>query len=117
MIASKEGVGAIRLNLAAGAALGASGVHQLFFRNDHLPELGVFLANALVPSTSEIKIGGQARDPLQRETRLSFHVAPADMGELDAVFRTEGATYRRRVKPNRRKSQSVAESVAAPRSS
>ncbi|HKC84498.1 MAG TPA: hypothetical protein VKG02_00910 [Blastocatellia bacterium] len=73
-----EGVGAIRLDLAAEAALGAAGEHQLSFRNDHLPELGVYLVNALVPTTSEIKISGQARDPLQREMRLSFHGAPED---------------------------------------
>lgn len=77
-----EGVGAIRLDLAAEAASGAAGEHQLSFRNDHLPELGVYLVNALVPSTSEIKITGQERDPLQRELRLSFHVTshvtPAD---------------------------------------
>jgi nickel/cobalt transporter (NicO) family protein len=73
-----EGVGAIRLDLAADAALGAAGEHQLSFRNDHLPELGAYLVNALVPTTSEIKISGQARDPLQHEMRLSFHVTTAD---------------------------------------
>jgi hypothetical protein len=73
-----EGVGAIRLDLAAEAALSAEGEHQLSFRNDHLPELGVYLVNALVPTTSEIKIIGQARDPLQHELRLSFHGATAD---------------------------------------
>ncbi|MDQ3258918.1 MAG: hypothetical protein M3R15_34490 [Acidobacteriota bacterium] len=73
-----EGTGAIRLDLAAEAALGASGEHQLSFRNNHLPELGVYLVNALVPTTSEIKIRGQERDLLQREMRLSFHVTPAD---------------------------------------
>ena len=73
-----EGVGAIRLDLAAEAALGAAGERQLSFRNDHLPELGVYMVNALVPTTSEIKITGQARDPLQREMRLSFHGAPED---------------------------------------
>ena len=45
---------------------------------DHLPELGVYLANALVPATNEIKITGQDRYPLQREMRLSFHVTPTD---------------------------------------
>jgi nickel/cobalt transporter (NicO) family protein len=74
----EEGIGAIRLELAAEAALDATGEHQLYFRNDHLTELGVYLVNALVPTTSDIKISGQARDPLQREMRLSFHVAPAD---------------------------------------
>jgi hypothetical protein len=72
----KEGVGAIRLDLAAEAALSTSGEHQLSFRNDHLPKLGVYLVNALVPTTSEIKISGQERDPLQREMRLSFQVTP-----------------------------------------
>ena len=73
----EEGVGAIRLDLVAEADLGAAGEHQLSFRNGHLPELGVYLVNALVPTTSEIKIGGQERDPLQREMRLSLHVTPA----------------------------------------
>jgi hypothetical protein len=57
------------------------GEHQLSFRNDHLPELGVYLVNALVPSTSEIKISGQERDPLQREMRLSFDVTTKDTHE------------------------------------
>src|SRR5215207_7944481 len=72
-----EGVGAIRLDLTADAELGTAGEHQLSFRNDHLPELGVYLVNALVPTTSAIEIGGQERDPLQREMRLSLHVTPA----------------------------------------
>ena len=72
-----EGIGAIRLDLTAEAALG-TGEHQLSFRNDHLPGLGAYLVNALVPSTTEIKISGQARDPFQREMRLSFQVTPSD---------------------------------------
>lgn len=71
-----EGNGSIRLDLAAEAVLSAAGEHQLSFRNNHLPELGVYLVNALAPTTSEIKISGQERDPLQREMRLSFHVTP-----------------------------------------
>ena len=74
----KEGIGAIHLDLKAEAALGAAGEHQLSFRNDHLPELGVYLVNALVPATSEIKISGQERDPHQREMRLSLHVTSSD---------------------------------------
>jgi hypothetical protein len=71
-----EGTGAIRLDLKAETGLGAAGDHQLYFRNDHLPELSVYLVNVLVPTTSEIKISGQERDPLQHEMRLSFHVTP-----------------------------------------
>jgi hypothetical protein len=73
-----EGIGAICIDLAADASLGVEGDHQILFHNDHQPDLGVYLVNALVPTTREIKISGQARDPLQREMRLSFQVTPLD---------------------------------------
>jgi hypothetical protein len=72
-----EGIGAIRLTLAAASALSAAGEHQLSFRNDHLPELGVYLANALVPTTDAIKITGQERDAQQHGLRINFHATPA----------------------------------------
>jgi hypothetical protein len=72
-----EGVGAIRLALAAEAAFGVAGEHQLSFRNDHLPELSVYLANVLVPAIDAIKISGQQRDVLQRRIRLDIRVATA----------------------------------------
>ncbi|MFN0108464.1 MAG: hypothetical protein ACKVZH_06380 [Blastocatellia bacterium] len=73
-----EGNGAIRLNLAVEAALNMTGEHQLFFRNDHLPELGVYLVNAMVPQTDAIKINGQQRDALQHGLRVSFSVLAID---------------------------------------
>jgi len=73
-----EGIGAIRLDLAAEAALGAAGKHQLSFRNDHLPELGVYLANALVPASDAIEITGQQRDALQHGLQVDFRVLSAD---------------------------------------
>ena len=73
-----EGLGAIRLELAAEAPLGAAGDHQLSFRNDHLPELGVYLANALIPTTEAIKITGQQRDTLQHGLQVDFRVLSAD---------------------------------------
>ncbi|MBO0726028.1 MAG: hypothetical protein J2P52_10545 [Blastocatellia bacterium] len=73
-----EGVGAIRLDLAAEADFGAGGAHQLTFRNDHLPELGVYMANALVPTTDAIKITGQLRDALQRGLQVDFRASSAD---------------------------------------
>jgi hypothetical protein len=36
-----------------------AGRHRLFFRNNHLPEIGVYLANALKPATSEVGISAQ----------------------------------------------------------
>jgi hypothetical protein len=74
-----EGVGAIRLDLAAEADLGAAGEHRLSFRNDHLPEFSVYLANALVPATDAIKINGQQRDALQHELQVDFRALPPDV--------------------------------------
>ena len=76
-----EGVGAIRLTLAAEANLGAAGEHRLSFRNDHLPEFGVYLANALVPATDALKITGQQRDALQHELQVDFLVLAPEARE------------------------------------
>jgi len=73
----REGLGTIRLTLTAAATFGATAQQQIYFRNNHVPELGVYLVNALVPTTNEIKLGRQERDPLQRELRLRFHITPA----------------------------------------
>lgn len=70
----REGVGTIRLVLTATTTLAAAN-QQLYFRNNHLPDLGVYLVNALVPATKEIQLGEQLRDPLQREMRLRFRFA------------------------------------------
>jgi hypothetical protein len=74
----QEGVGAIRLDFTAEAALGAAGEHRLSFRNDHLPELAVYMANALVPTTGAITINGQQRDALQHGLQVDFRVLPPD---------------------------------------
>jgi hypothetical protein len=74
-----EGVGAIRLDLAAEADLGAEGEHRLSFRNDHLPEFSVYMVNALVPATDAIKITGQQRDALQHELQVNFRALPSDV--------------------------------------
>jgi len=73
-----EGTGAIRLELAAEAALGTPGNHQLSFRNDHLPEFAVYLANALIPTTETISITGQQRDKLQHGLQVDFRVVSAE---------------------------------------
>jgi len=73
-----EGIGAIRIDLAVAESLEVEGDHQIFFHNDHQPDLSVYLVNALAPTTREIKISRQARDPLQREMRLNFQVTPAE---------------------------------------
>jgi len=83
----REGWGTIRLTFEATTQLGAAAQQQVYFRNNHWPELGVYLVNALVPTANEIKISGQERDPLQRELRLHFHIAAA---ETRAPLRWQG---------------------------
>ena len=82
----REGLGTIRLTCETTTQLGAAAQQQVYFRSNHLPELGVYLVNALVPTASEIKISKQERDPLQRELRLNFHVT----AETHAPLRWQG---------------------------
>lgn len=78
-----EGVGQITLDLTAQAALDIAGPHQVTFSNRHLPELGAYLANALVPASNDIGITRQERDALQHELRISLQtVAENGYGRL-----------------------------------
>ncbi len=72
--AMREGLGTIRLTYEASSLPSAADYQQIYFRNNHLPEASNYLVNALVPATPEIKIGGQERDPLQREIRLNYRM-------------------------------------------
>ena len=65
------GVGIIRIEARATWTT-TPGSHELFVRNNHRPDCGVYLVNALVPANPEIEITGQKRDPLQREIRVEF---------------------------------------------
>ena len=65
------GLGTMRIEADATWTL-APGPHSLFLRNDHRPDCGAYLVNALVPASPEIEISSQQRDPLQREVRVEF---------------------------------------------
>jgi hypothetical protein len=67
------GLGTIRIEARALWA-GAPGRHLLFYQNNHRPDLGAYLANALIPANRDIEITEQRRDPLQRGIRLGFNV-------------------------------------------
>jgi hypothetical protein len=71
------GTGVIRLRASADLPRVGSGRHQLFFRNVHRSEIGVYLVNALVPSDDRIEITGQRRDGLQHEVTIDFRVRGA----------------------------------------
>jgi hypothetical protein len=69
-----DGVGTIRIRAAVDPGPLRAGRHRLHFRNDHRPDGGVYLANALVPGDRSISVAGQSRDPRQREIRVEYDI-------------------------------------------
>jgi len=70
----RRGEGSIRLQVAASLPPLTAGAHRIRYRNAHRPDVGVYLANALVPSTDRVAITGQDRDMDQRELRLDYRL-------------------------------------------
>ena len=60
----KAGVGVIRLEGSAKVP-SATGRHRLFYQNTHQPTISVYVANALVPTSSRVAIFAQDRDTRQ----------------------------------------------------
>jgi hypothetical protein len=81
----RRGEGTIRLKATAPLASMPAGRHRLLVRNDHRPEVSLYLVNALVPAAREIEITSQARDPLQHELRLEYRVAPPVLTSWPAI--------------------------------
>ena len=70
--AVRRGEGTIRLQISAAPPQLDPGTHQLRYRNAHRPDIGVYLANALVPSNERIAVTDQQRDVDQRELRIAY---------------------------------------------
>ena len=68
----RSGEGAIRLTLTGALPQLGPGRHRLRFRNAHRPDIGVYLANALVPGSDRVAITGQWRDFAQRELIVDY---------------------------------------------
>jgi hypothetical protein len=75
----RDGVGTLRLELSA-AGSGSAGRHRLELTNAHLPDRSVYLANALMPETSDVTIVRQDRDVRQQEYRLDYELRSARGG-------------------------------------
>jgi hypothetical protein len=69
-----EGMGTIRIEAVTAAGV-TGGSHQVGFENGHQPAASVYLANALKPSTHDVVIGSQRRDPQQRRLDLAVEVS------------------------------------------
>jgi hypothetical protein len=78
--AMRNGEGPIRLILTGVLPPLAAGRHALRFRNAHRPDIGVYLANALVPDSRRIAIIGQRRDVAQRELTIDYDLHPSQPG-------------------------------------
>jgi len=96
----RDGTGTIRLEAIAKAPLGLAGHHRVHYENTHQPAIGVYLVNALVPSTGAIAVTAQRRDTLQHGIRLDVDVATPYAAASWIVFPLVGFTallaYRRR---------------------
>ena len=70
----RSGVGVIRIKATASVEPLGQGKHVLSLINRHLPAIGVYLVNALVPKDPGVQIAKQTRDELQKNYRLEFEV-------------------------------------------
>jgi hypothetical protein len=70
----RDGMGTIRIEAVTTAGV-TGGSHQIAFENGHQPATSVYLVNALKPSTHDIAIGSQRRDPQQRRFDLDVEVS------------------------------------------
>jgi hypothetical protein len=68
------GTGVIAIEAAAELGPLTEGSHRLHLRNDFRPDVGVYLANALVPRAREVRVTGQIRDQHQRSLSIDFEV-------------------------------------------
>lgn len=73
--AMRAGMGAIRIDASAAVAIRTTGPHHLSLRNNHRPDVSVYLVNALMPDTRAVSIVGQRRDVRQREFHLEYLVS------------------------------------------
>ncbi len=69
-----KGEGAMRITAVAVLPVISNGAHQLRYRNAHRPDIGVYLANALVPASDRVIIAAQRRDIAQRDLTIDYEL-------------------------------------------
>lgn len=77
--AFRQGEGTIALRATGTHAELQPGPHQLHFRNENTNEKAVYLANALIPSSSRVSVTGQRRDGRQQELTIDYLVHAESM--------------------------------------
>lgn len=72
----RNGEGAMRVEAVAQMPRLRDGAHRLHYRNDHRPDIGVYLANALVPGSTRVAVTAQRRDRDQRDLIIDYVLEP-----------------------------------------
>ncbi len=72
--AVSKGEGTMRLRWTAPLPPLADGPHELFYLNAHHRDVGVYLANVLVPSSDRVAVTSQDRDVEQREYTVAYEL-------------------------------------------
>jgi nickel/cobalt transporter (NicO) family protein len=95
----RAGVGIIRFNLSAALPDGAQGQRQLYYRNNHLPDIANYVVNVLSEVPAQVELGHQERDVFQASLRLDYKIhlqAPATASTITTPvvgsFPAAGAT-------------------------
>jgi len=70
--AMSEGEGTIQIRLSVAVPPLAAGGHRVLYRNDHRPDVAVYLANALVPSSQRVAVQAQRRSVDQRDIVIEY---------------------------------------------
>jgi hypothetical protein len=68
----RNGEGTARLHAAASMPRLADGLHHLRYRNAYRSDIGVYLANALVPASDRVIVAAQRRDLYQRDLVIDY---------------------------------------------
>jgi hypothetical protein len=70
----RDGVGTIQLRAFGSGRLVVPGRSQLYFRNNHQPQMSVYLVNALLPEDAAVTVLAQTRDARQQSVRIEYEV-------------------------------------------
>jgi hypothetical protein len=68
----RQGEGTTRIQAAASMPRLADGLHHLRYRNAYRTDIGVYLANALVPASDRVMVAAQRRDINQRDLVIDY---------------------------------------------
>jgi hypothetical protein len=109
--AMHDGVGTFQVRWTAALPALPPGAHQVRFSNTYHADIGVYLANVLVPSSDRVLVTGQDRDADQRTLTISYELRggrSARRGGALALWTLSGgliaaavAALRRSARPSR----------------